>query len=923
MSQRAMKTLRSLNDMTPTFHACLSPIALRTGLVFSTALIGALGYAAPALAATINVTGLGNAVAADGQCTLREAIQAANTNTAVNECTAGDPGLDTIIIPAGTINVTGTALPSITEPVTISGAAPITGGTTATVIDYQNNNIGPGLFLEPGAAGSTVRNLTVQNVGTATSVAGGDRVNIRVQSPNTTFDNIITQNSLSGVNGSLDGAGILFDGNDGNNTAPFGTTNPQGSILRNSIIRNNAHAGVSIRFGTTNITVENNIISGNGTVNTESDGIEIILGSNNNLIQNNQIINNSGYGIDLLNNALNLPSIGNQIVNNIIQTNGFGSATQDAGIGIRLGQNTVIQNNVITGNDDDGIVVINGSIGNRITENSIFNNGTAGAAGQLAIDLGGGNQGNGITSNDDGDVDSVDNSNGLFNFPVFEGAIIAGNQLILPGFARPGAIIELFVVSTPDPNNFGEAEFYLDTLTEGGGADTNGGTGAYGPTGGAGVTDTRLAYGNATAALLGNDNNANRFLFNLTTLPTLQTRTNLTAITPSLTPTTFTPGARNNTPLQIGDVVTATATSTSLASGGAVNSTSELSGLITVTAGIGVSKEVTAQTLVSPGVFDVTFRVSIENLSPIQLNDVQVTDNLATTFAGATSFAVQGTPTIVAADTEGTGSAGIATDDTTATANGGFNGTADINLLGAGARLAPRNLSVAGDRSRITVEYTVRVTPGNVLAYENTAVGTGTINGTTTQLTDNSNDGGIISTGTDPTIDPNNTPTPINFGLELIKRITRIVRGGVTINFTTPTDNPPDNAFVGVTTPPAPNNELASGDQVEYTIYYINRTANPFTAVSICDPVPANTTFVPDGFAAGQGIQYAAPAAALGAAVNQTNAIDADQGAFLAALTANGACPGGNAGNLGAAFADVGTVGVGERGLVRFVTTVD
>ena len=907
MSQRAMKTLRSLNDMTLTFHACLSPIALRTGLVVGAALLGLLGQAAPSQAATIAVS---------GTCSLRDAITSANTNTATGGCIAGDVGLDTITIPVGTITVTGTALPDITEPVILDGADRAT-----TIIDY-NGLDGPGFFIRAGAAGSTIRNLTIRRVGNAGS-GDGSGANIRVQAQNTTIDNIISENSLGG---DRNGAGIFFDASgQGGNPPPeasFGNLPVDGSVVRNSIIQNNDNAGVSLRYGASNVTIESNIIQGNGADDNRADGVEIVLQSGPNIIQSNQIINNNGYGIDIRGGgANNRRSDGNIIRNNLIQGNGAGTSDQDGGIGIRFGVNTTITRNVISGNDDDGIVVIGPSVSNLITENSIFNNGAAGGVGQLAIDLGGGNQGDGITSNDLGDGDSVGSANGLFNFPVFEGAIIAGNQLILPGFARPGANIELFVVTNPDPNNFGEAEFYLETLTEGGADDTNAGTGQYNNTGGAGVTDTRLAYGNATAALLGSDN-TNRFLFTQTTLPTLQTRLNQTAAGAPPAPA-FTPGARNNTPLQIGDVVTATATSTSLASGGAVNSTSELSGLITVTAGIGVSKEVTAQTLVSPGVFDVTFRVTIENLSPIQLNDVQVTDNLATTFAGATNFAVQGTPTIVAADTEGTGSAGIATDDTTATANGGFNGTADINLLGAGARLAPRNLSVAGDRSRITVQYTVRVTPGNVLAYENTAVGTGTINGTTTQLTDNSNDGGIISTGTDPTIDPNNTPTPINFGLELIKRITRIVRGGVTINFTTPTDNPPDNAFVGVTTPPVPNNELASGDQVEYTIYYINRTANPFTAVSICDPVPASTTFVPDGFAAGQGIQYATPAAALGAAVNQTNATDADQGAFLAALTANGACPGGNAGNLGAAFANVGTVNVGERGLVRFVTTVD
>src|SRR5438094_10536867 len=61
------------------------------GLVLAAGLLAALfllvGPATPAAADVITVTGTGNAVAADGQCTLREAIQAANTNAAVHECT--------------------------------------------------------------------------------------------------------------------------------------------------------------------------------------------------------------------------------------------------------------------------------------------------------------------------------------------------------------------------------------------------------------------------------------------------------------------------------------------------------------------------------------------------------------------------------------------------------------------------------------------------------------------------------------------------------------------------------------------------------------------------------------------------------------------------------------------------------------------
>src|SRR5215471_12845789 len=90
-------------------------------------------------AATITVNSTNDIQANDGQCTLREAIIAANTNTAsggmAGECAAGSAGLDNIVFNVGSgnpqINVSGT-FPTITEPVSINGN---TGGATRIVIN--------------------------------------------------------------------------------------------------------------------------------------------------------------------------------------------------------------------------------------------------------------------------------------------------------------------------------------------------------------------------------------------------------------------------------------------------------------------------------------------------------------------------------------------------------------------------------------------------------------------------------------------------------------------------------------------------------------------------------------------------------------------------------------------------------------------
>src|SRR5687767_8182520 len=85
----------------------------------------------PASAATITVNSTTDTVANDGACTLREALTAANTNTAsggmAGECAAGStaPTVDAIgfAIPgAGPHTIQpGSALPTISEPALIDG----------------------------------------------------------------------------------------------------------------------------------------------------------------------------------------------------------------------------------------------------------------------------------------------------------------------------------------------------------------------------------------------------------------------------------------------------------------------------------------------------------------------------------------------------------------------------------------------------------------------------------------------------------------------------------------------------------------------------------------------------------------------------------------------------------------------------------
>jgi CSLREA domain-containing protein len=72
-----------------------------------TLLVAGVGLAAAPIAgaATITVGSTADELAANGTCTLREAIQAANTDAAVDACAAGG-GADTVVLPSGTFRIT-------------------------------------------------------------------------------------------------------------------------------------------------------------------------------------------------------------------------------------------------------------------------------------------------------------------------------------------------------------------------------------------------------------------------------------------------------------------------------------------------------------------------------------------------------------------------------------------------------------------------------------------------------------------------------------------------------------------------------------------------------------------------------------------------------------------------------------------------
>ena len=142
--------------------------------------------------------------------------------------------------------------------------------------------------------------------------------------------------------------------------------------------------------------------------------------------------------------------------------------------------NVTIRNNRIYNNSDQGINVLTEFPsdvvrGVTISQNSMYNNG------HLGIDLGQDD----ISVNDNGDIDAGPND--LLNAPIVEAIRLEGVELVVRGFAPPGAMLELFIADT-DPNigldmqggsgahlgahlgghSHGEGQVYLATMVEGG-----------------------------------------------------------------------------------------------------------------------------------------------------------------------------------------------------------------------------------------------------------------------------------------------------------------------------------------------------------------------------------------------------------------------------------------------------------------------
>ncbi|MFN8000741.1 MAG: CSLREA domain-containing protein [Acidobacteriota bacterium] len=327
---------------------------------------------------TVNTTADDNTV--NGNCTLREAIIAANTNAAVDACTAGAAGGDNIVfnLGAGTpsIAVTGSALPDITEPVVIDGA---TGGATRVELNGAAAGAGAnGLTVKGG--GSTIKSLVINRFpddGVEFNGAGGNT--------------IVNCYLGTDVNGTA-ALGNTFDGVfmvDSVNNTVGGTTASERNLLSG-----NGQSGVNVAGATaTGNKVVGNYIGVNATgaaaLGNTLFGVLIAAGSNNTIGgatagERNLISGNNGPGVRIFSTATGNKVAGNYIGTDVTGAAALGNASDGVvitGSNNTVGGTTAGERNLISGNKRIGVFISGASgTGNKVIGNYIGTDATGAAA---------------------------------------------------------------------------------------------------------------------------------------------------------------------------------------------------------------------------------------------------------------------------------------------------------------------------------------------------------------------------------------------------------------------------------------------------------------------------------------------------------------------------------------------------------------
>ncbi len=418
-------------------------------------------------AATFTVDDTGDASAVDPNvscdtagnvCTLRSAIEAANTQA----------GADTIefTITGGDVHTItpGSALPDITEQLTIDGSSQPgatcgtlvpttlpgsnTPHTLSIVVDGSSSNDSISLHFADGSSNSIVRGLVLNHTtGYATAL----------QIDSTVADMLVECNYF-GTNA----AGDTIIANSGVDIGAF--INNGSTTIQNNLISGSDLSGIQV----SSATIQNNLIGTNATgtsaLPNTGDGIFTGNGANvtitHNVISgngNNGINMQSGYSNSITANYIGLSITGTPLGNGGAGISAFG--TSDFTIGSTLARN------MISANSGDGIHIYSNcytdySIGSTTINNYIGTN----VSGE--VQSGYGNNGAGIEVNEyQGSCESVYNHKIGGDSASEPPNIIAGNS-------QQGILVhqdnnhDVFSVTILGNSIFGNGQFGIDLAAD-------------------------------------------------------------------------------------------------------------------------------------------------------------------------------------------------------------------------------------------------------------------------------------------------------------------------------------------------------------------------------------------------------------------------------------------------------------------------
>jgi len=307
-----------------------------------------------------------------GDCTLRAAIQEANADgisPGAIHFSIGGGGVQTI--------TPGSALPTITQPVTIDGTTQ-PGYAGAPIIELNGSSAGAGVNgLQISASNSTVRGLAINRFGGNGIAITGPTSGVHIE------DNYIGTD----VTGSLS----VGNGSSGLDVNGYGY-----HVIQNNVVSGNTLHGMVLRDWNSQVLGNYVGINAAGTASLANNWDGIRVGGHQNAIGPANVLSGNGY------NGVGFQGTGahqNQVQGNFIGTDSTGQepvGNGSRGVSMTLGasQNTVggpapAARNVISGNDGDGLYII----GSGCTDNVVEGN-------FIGTDVGGssalGNSGSGV-----------------------------------------------------------------------------------------------------------------------------------------------------------------------------------------------------------------------------------------------------------------------------------------------------------------------------------------------------------------------------------------------------------------------------------------------------------------------------------------------------------------------------------------------